>query len=309
MQNPNTTIHDKPYDVFICYSPIDKLVADSVCARLEAKNIRCWIAPRDLLENVSYADASVRAIENCHLMVVILSFSSNESPTIIRDLNKAVTQKMPIISYRTGDVIPSKSLRYLLAGTQQIDAMDGRMLPSLISLVSENPVILNDGRREKKKIVLYYAKIEERFGALMIDVILGFLIPFFVLDIVKSYNSSIYSMLNVFSGNSFLDILLFLFFSYFLYGTIMEASRWKATFGKMFCDIIVTTTSNTTPSVLQIMLRNFVKWASLLCILPFILSVGFATSNPKKQAFHDLISGTVVQKNPASWRRYKMTKQ
>jgi len=307
-QDPNTSPH-KAYDVFICYSPMDKLVADTVCAQLEAKGIRCWIAPRDLLQNVSYADASIKAIENCHIMVVILSFSSNDSPIIIRDVNKAVTQKLRIISYRIGDVIPSKSLIYLLAGTQEINAIDNRMLPSLIRLVQDDLSELNSGRQEKKKIILYPAKMGERFGALLIDGIIGFMIPFFLLEIVKFYIPSTSLMINnMWEGISLGNLLLFLFLSYFCYSTIMEASRWKGTFGKKFCDLIVTTTSNTKASILQIMLRNLVKWAFFIFILPFLLTVILAFVNPNKQAFHDLISDTVVQKNPASWRRYKITK-
>ena len=40
---------DMAHDVFISYSAKDKTTADGVCATLEAKGIRCWIAPRDIL--------------------------------------------------------------------------------------------------------------------------------------------------------------------------------------------------------------------------------------------------------------------
>ena len=36
------------HDAFISYSSKDKTIADAVCARLEARGIRCWIAPRDV---------------------------------------------------------------------------------------------------------------------------------------------------------------------------------------------------------------------------------------------------------------------
>jgi hypothetical protein len=38
-----------PHDVFVSYSSDDKPTADAVCATLENKGIRCWIAPRDIL--------------------------------------------------------------------------------------------------------------------------------------------------------------------------------------------------------------------------------------------------------------------
>jgi len=34
------------HDVFISYSSKDKTIADAVCARLEMRGIRCWIARR-----------------------------------------------------------------------------------------------------------------------------------------------------------------------------------------------------------------------------------------------------------------------
>ena len=307
-QDPDAIVH-KAYDVFICYSPMDKLIADVVCAQLEAKGIRCWIAPRDLVQYVSYADASVRVIENCHIMVVILSLSSNDSPTIIRDLNKAVTQKLQIISYRIDDVIPSKSMTYLLAGSLALDAIDNRVLPSLISLVQENLSVLKGGRHEKKKILLFHANIGERFGATLIDVIIVIIIAFFLEKIVNLQNPSISLMINNMSlGNSLGGFLLTIVLIFFCYSSIMEASRWRGTFGKKFCDLIVTTTSNKKASILQIMLRNLVKWTCFVLIIPFIVSFFLVFLTPNKQTFHDFISGTVVQKDPVSRQRYKIAK-
>ncbi len=41
-----------PFDVFISYSSDDKLIADAICAELESRRIRCWIAPRDALPGI-----------------------------------------------------------------------------------------------------------------------------------------------------------------------------------------------------------------------------------------------------------------
>jgi len=48
------------HDVFLSYSSQDKPIADAVCAALEAKKIRCWIAPRDVLAGVPMAKLSPR---------------------------------------------------------------------------------------------------------------------------------------------------------------------------------------------------------------------------------------------------------
>jgi hypothetical protein len=36
-------------DVFLSYSSKDKTVADAACAMLEAKGVRRWMAPRDIV--------------------------------------------------------------------------------------------------------------------------------------------------------------------------------------------------------------------------------------------------------------------
>jgi hypothetical protein len=47
------------YDVFISYSSHDKLVADAICLRLENNNIRCRIAPGDILHGAEYGEADI----------------------------------------------------------------------------------------------------------------------------------------------------------------------------------------------------------------------------------------------------------
>jgi uncharacterized RDD family membrane protein YckC len=265
---------------------------------MEFQSIRCWIAPRDLLQNTDYANASVKAIENCYIMVVVLSFSSNDSPIIIRDLNKAVTQKLSIISYRIDDVIPSKPMKYLLGGTHEMDAIDGRMLPSLTSLVQHILSDLHDGKREKKEIFLINAGLWERFGAGVIDGIIMLLLPFFLIWILQFY-------IPLTTGGNINDFAFGFIFAVlidFSYFTVTEASRWRGTFGKKVCNLVVTTTTNERASVFRILVRNMVKWSTIFFLgIPFLIAI----VTPNKQALYDLISGTVVQKNPVTWQRYK----
>ena len=50
------------HDVFISHSHADKPAADAACAALEAKGIRCWIAPRDINPGQDWAASIVEAI-------------------------------------------------------------------------------------------------------------------------------------------------------------------------------------------------------------------------------------------------------
>ena len=67
------------HDVFISHSSLDKLAADAVCHGLEARGIRCWIAPRDVVPGEFYADAIVHAIDSARLIVLITSRDASAS--------------------------------------------------------------------------------------------------------------------------------------------------------------------------------------------------------------------------------------
>jgi len=75
--------------VFISYASADAAIANQVCAALERAGVRCWIAPRDVMPGVLYADAIVRAISSASAILLILSASAIASPTLARKSNAA----------------------------------------------------------------------------------------------------------------------------------------------------------------------------------------------------------------------------
>jgi len=112
-----------PHDVFICYSSTDKPVADAICARLEAKGIRCWIAPRDVLPGLPYQEALITAIDTSRILVMVFSSSANDSPHVLRELTRAVDKNVIIIPFRIEDVQPSNALAYILSVPHWLDAL------------------------------------------------------------------------------------------------------------------------------------------------------------------------------------------
>lgn len=111
------------HDVFISYSSKDKPVGDAVCAGLEAKGIRCWISPRDVLPGENFPDAIIRAIEQSRIMVLIFSSNSNNSPHVIRELTKAVNKGVVIIPFRIENAPLSRSMEYLIGIPHWLDAI------------------------------------------------------------------------------------------------------------------------------------------------------------------------------------------
>jgi hypothetical protein len=111
------------YDVFISYAQEDKPVADAVCVKIESKNIRCWIAPRDIPPGKNFPEAIVEGIEESKLVALIFSSFANKSPHVTRELTNAVNKGLVIIPFRIEDVIPSKSMEYLISVPHWLDAI------------------------------------------------------------------------------------------------------------------------------------------------------------------------------------------
>ena len=57
------TLSAMAHDVFISYASRDKAAADTICGGLEQRSIRCWMAPRDIVPGVPWAESIIDAIE------------------------------------------------------------------------------------------------------------------------------------------------------------------------------------------------------------------------------------------------------
>jgi hypothetical protein len=125
-----------PFDVFISHSSKDSLVANAVCARLEAAGIRCWIAPRDIVAGTSYGESIIEAIHTVKVMVLVLSASANSSGHIPKEVERAVSNGVAILPFRIEDVMPGKSLDYFIGSVHWLDAMTPPLEKHLDDLVA-----------------------------------------------------------------------------------------------------------------------------------------------------------------------------
>ncbi len=124
------------FDVFISYASKDKLVADAVCARLEAAGVRCWIAPRDIVAGTSYGEAIIDAIHGAKVMVLVFSSNANASGHIPKEVERAVSNGVAILPFRIEDVAPGKSLDYFIGSVHWLDAMTPPMEKHLDALAA-----------------------------------------------------------------------------------------------------------------------------------------------------------------------------
>jgi ABC-type branched-subunit amino acid transport system substrate-binding protein len=113
------------HEVFICYASQDKAVAEAVCDELESREIGCWIAPRDVLPGMEWAETIVDAIDSSRALVLVLSNQSNISPQVIREVGRAAGKGIPIIPLRIDDVTLSKAMDYFISRHHWLDAQTG----------------------------------------------------------------------------------------------------------------------------------------------------------------------------------------
>ncbi len=133
------------HDVFISYSSKDKATADAACATLESRKIRCWIAPRDVPPGVPYAAALVNAISQSRVFVLVLSEGSNSSGAVMREVEEAVDNGIPIIPLRIEDMQPTEAMRYYIKSIHWIDAMNPPLEKHLGRLADSVEAIMTVG--------------------------------------------------------------------------------------------------------------------------------------------------------------------
>src|SRR3954451_8768881 len=100
--------------VFVCHAAPDAGTAQRVVAALEAANMPCWIAPRDIEPGEDWPEAIVAAIKAAPAMVLTFSAATNESPHVPRELEAAVKRKLPIVPVRLDQAEPSPKLVFLI---------------------------------------------------------------------------------------------------------------------------------------------------------------------------------------------------
>ena len=108
-------------DVFVSYSVPDRDCAFDLVARLEARGMSVWIAPRDISPAAEWAEEIIDAIASARLMLLVFSSHSNSSPQVRREVERAVHKQVPILPFRIEDILPSKSLEYFLSSQHWLD--------------------------------------------------------------------------------------------------------------------------------------------------------------------------------------------
>jgi hypothetical protein len=109
-------------DIFISYSQADRACAHEMVALLETQGLKCWMAPRDISPSADWASEIIDAISAARIMLLVFSGSSNQSPQVRREVERAVHKGVSVLPFRIEDVAPSKSLEFFLSSQHWMDA-------------------------------------------------------------------------------------------------------------------------------------------------------------------------------------------
>lgn len=144
-------------DIFISYSSKDHRIAFSMCKYLEENNLSCWIAPRNILPGMNYGEALLSAIERSKIFILIFSSSSNSSPQVIREIERAVSKGIKIIPFKIENIPLLKSIEYFISPTQCLNATISldKYIIELAGII-KNQISINNQDNDSKVNALDY---------------------------------------------------------------------------------------------------------------------------------------------------------
>ncbi len=124
-------------EVFISYSTIDTVNAETVRNILEKNGLSCWMAPRDIPGGSNYTKEIPIAIRNCKVFVLILSKNAQSSQWVLKELDSAVNCGKVILPFMLEECILNDEFNFLLTGTQRYAAYQKKAeaLETLISRI------------------------------------------------------------------------------------------------------------------------------------------------------------------------------
>lgn len=113
--------------VFICYAQSDKDIADKVCSTLESREIKCWIAPRDVPPGEPYAHVIVEAIREAKVVVLVLSPAANDSKYVINEVEAAANKGIPIVPLQVENVsLDERFSKYVINEKEALEKLKGK---------------------------------------------------------------------------------------------------------------------------------------------------------------------------------------
>lgn len=111
--------------VFISHASADAGVAREIYRDLAKRGIACWIAPDHIPPGKGYAERIVAAIDECRVLMVLISRACNGSVHVPREIEQAMHRQRHLMPVRIEEVEPTGAISYYLGTVQRIEAHRG----------------------------------------------------------------------------------------------------------------------------------------------------------------------------------------
>lgn len=108
--------------VFVSYSSADRTAAYELVEYLEGRGVDCFIAPRDVDSGKAYAAVLMKAIEECHMVLLMASEAINESEHVLNEVDVIVEKGKLLLPVFIQDFKMNADYRYYLGRKQWIIA-------------------------------------------------------------------------------------------------------------------------------------------------------------------------------------------
>lgn len=123
--------------VFISHSSKDAELAAKVCENIEQAGHGCFLAPRDIRSGCEYAEEIINGIDGSDVVLLLLSQAANDSPHVLREIERAVSKKKSVIVYKLEEVTLSKSMEYFLMTHQWLASNGSDDFSEVIRRINE----------------------------------------------------------------------------------------------------------------------------------------------------------------------------
>ncbi len=138
-------------DVFISYKSDEESYAKTVRKVLEDNGISCWMAPDSIPAGSNYMKQIPQAIEDCKVMIILVSEKSQQSTWVKNEFSQAITKHKTIIPYVIQDCPLEDEFQFSMSTMQQVYAWQDEEA-ALQRIVRDIRASLNEDEQAKVEI-------------------------------------------------------------------------------------------------------------------------------------------------------------
>lgn len=111
-------------DVFISYKSEEKALALQLKELITTNGFTCWMAPESIPAASDYANEIGSAIDNCQVMLLLLSERSQKSQWVPKEISYGLSQNKPVIPFHIDESALVKPFNFTLSNVQRIEAYE-----------------------------------------------------------------------------------------------------------------------------------------------------------------------------------------